>query len=313
MNDAVREDVSLGIAGFSFSDLYEPRRLRDLHAKFWEFAEARSSGLAQRFSQFGAGTLAKPAQSELLIDVAIVVGEFLERLFEIHAEANRLRDETRTLDAIFQFKRDFLRARVFKSLDESAIDEAQFEMLDADVRQLVAASSPHDDPEVRFAIAALALLAAEKTLTAGEPPAASIERAQAICAHRPEPELASRVRKALELLAEWCVQVQAAPSRHWLVQGWVSFTRPHKLDYEQLIELDHPRSDLPEATTGPEKHRRLRDGFRLTDPRMNRKEVLREVDYCIICHPREKDSCSHGFKDTAGGHQRNPLGIPLTG
>ncbi len=43
-----------------------------------------------------------------------------------------------------------------------------------------------------------------------------------------------------------------------------------------------------------------------------------EVDYCVICHEREKDSCSKGFpaKDpVAEGHtfKKNPLGIPLTG
>jgi NADPH-dependent glutamate synthase beta subunit-like oxidoreductase/NAD(P)H-flavin reductase len=46
---------------------------------------------------------------------------------------------------------------------------------------------------------------------------------------------------------------------------------------------------------------------------MNRKEYLREIDYCIICHPREKDSCSHGFHQLDGTWKPNPLGIPLTG
>ena len=55
MNDAVRDDFALGIAGFSFADLYEPRRLRDLHEAFWKFAV--DSWEAARFSPFIAVVL----------------------------------------------------------------------------------------------------------------------------------------------------------------------------------------------------------------------------------------------------------------
>jgi NADPH-dependent glutamate synthase beta subunit-like oxidoreductase/NAD(P)H-flavin reductase len=40
---------------------------------------------------------------------------------------------------------------------------------------------------------------------------------------------------------------------------------------------------------------------------------LREMHYCIICHPRNKDSCSRGFPEKDGQFKANPLGIPLTG
>lgn len=313
MNDVVREDVSLGMAGFSFSDLYEPYRLRDLHAEFWRFASARNDSLASRFAELAAGQLSRPQQSELLIELASLVGEFVARLFEIGRRAEELCTETRALEAIFQFKQDFLRTRVFRNSDQAPVDDAQFEMLDAEIGRLVAATPDHSDPEVRFAMAVLALVVCERALAASGSLSAEHDLAVKICAHRPEPALAEKVRAALETLADWCIQVNADPARRALVQGWVSFVRPQKLDFERLVELEHPRGDLPEALAGAAHHRRLRDGFRLTDPRMNRKEVLREIDYCIICHPREKDSCSHGIRDASGKHQKNPLGIPLTG
>src|SRR5262249_1445860 len=169
------------------------------------------------------------------------------------------------------------------------------------------------DPEIRLAETVLALLDSEKALAAGEAAADSFVLAERICAHRPEATLGQKVEQALAALVEWCVEVNADPVRRQEVRGWVSFIRPQKLDFEHLVQIDKPQPELPEALAGPAEHRRLRDGFRLTDPRMNRKEYLREIDYCIICHPREKDSCSHGFRDKSGGHQRNPLGIPLTG
>ena len=41
--------------------------------------------------------------------------------------------------------------------------------------------------------------------------------------------------------------------------------------------------------------------------------VLSEVDYCIYCHDRDKDSCSKGLRDKDGAFKKNPLGIALEG
>src|SRR5262249_18185307 len=63
---------------------------------------------------------------------------------------------------------------------------------------------------------------------------------------------------------------------------------------------------------GPAEGRRHRDGFGLTDERMTPREALREMHYCIICHPRDKDSCSKGLPEN-GSVKKNPLGIELEG
>ncbi len=319
MTDVVMEDIpsdiSLGLTGFKFSDLYVPARLRDLHEEFWKFAAGRNAAVLERFSLLKQGSLTKPEQSEVLIDVAGLTAEFLARLFAIDEAVAALRDDIRSLDPVFRLKQDFLRTRVFKKFDQPAVSESQFQELNAEVERLLAAIPERTDPEIRFAEAVVALLDCEKP-PAEQPEHGQHEKialAERICAHRPEATLTGKVQHALVTLGEWCVQVNADPARRARVTGWVSFVRPGKLDFEHLVQIEKPRDDLPEALTGPEHHRRLRDGFRLTDPRMNRKEVQREVDYCIICHPREKDSCSHGFRDAHGLHQRNPLGIPLTG
>src|SRR5689334_22441416 len=89
---------SLGLAGFSFSDLYRPLRLRDLHAAFWKFAAERQPGIEARFAGVANGSLTKPEQSDVLIAVAGLVGEFIARLFDIDSEAQQLRDETLELE-----------------------------------------------------------------------------------------------------------------------------------------------------------------------------------------------------------------------
>ena len=58
-----------------------------------------------------------------------------------------------------------------------------------------------------------------------------------------------------------------------------------------------PNPALPEERVGPARGHRRREGFTLTDPRMTPREVLGETHYCLLCHEREKDSCSKGFFD----------------
>lgn len=312
MNDAVEDDFSLGIAGFTFADFYSPPRLRDLHREFWKFAAAAAPELTGRFETLADASLPNPQRSEILIEVAAVLGDFLTQLFDIRADAERLSTETLNLEKVFQFKQDFLKTRVFKHFGKSVIDDATFQLLDAEIRRLLSAIPEGADPEIRFAELVLTLLRCEKSLSEGgdSPDHTLAERA---CAHRTENTLGERVQQALVLLGDWCVQVNATPARRQRVEGWVSFVRPATLDYEHLVQIERPQTDIPETIVGPTEHRRMRDGFKLTDPRMSRKEYLREIDYCIICHPREKDSCSHGFRDKTGARTRNPLGIELAG
>jgi NADPH-dependent glutamate synthase beta subunit-like oxidoreductase/NAD(P)H-flavin reductase len=58
---------------------------------------------------------------------------------------------------------------------------------------------------------------------------------------------------------------------------------------------------------------RRRVGFTLTDDRGTMRDSLYEIDYCMICHEREKDGCSIGLHDPDGTVKRNPLGIPTAG
>ncbi len=308
MDTVVDDDFALGVASFSFADLHDPLRLRDLHDEFWRWASDSDPDITGRFARLSDVSLPRPEQSEILIDVAALVGDFLAKLFRIVPDADRLRDETQSLETIFQFKQDFLKARIFKRFGEPALDDASFGQLNDDVQRLIKTIPLQADPEIRFAEAVKTLLACEK---AEDGPARNI--AEGMCGHLPGQNFAAKVQRGLQILGDWCVQVNADPRRGSMIAGWVSFVRPETLHYKQLVQITRPEPGLPEALEGPEELRRLRDGFHLTDPRMSRKEYLREIDYCILCHPREKDSCSHGMADASGKWKPNPLGIPLAG
>ena len=96
-------------------------------------------------------------------------------------------------------------------------------------------------------------------------------------------------------------------------RSWVLLGAPEPLNYHELVRREHPDPALPELGIGPEETLRHRDGFRLTDRRMKPRGVAAEVEYCILCHAREKDSCSRGLREKDGAPKENPLGIPLAG
>jgi NADPH-dependent glutamate synthase beta subunit-like oxidoreductase/NAD(P)H-flavin reductase len=121
------------------------------------------------------------------------------------------------------------------------------------------------------------------------------------------------VRAALRLLEAWAAAHALRPDAREHVKGWVSFRFPHPLNYEHLVQLERPEADLPELMRGLTGNLRRRDGFKLTDPRYNLREVLEEVNYCLYCHERDKDSCSKGLKERDGSFKKNPLGIELAG
>ncbi|MGH9217839.1 MAG: FAD-dependent oxidoreductase, partial [Vicinamibacterales bacterium] len=96
--------------------------------------------------------------------------------------------------------------------------------------------------------------------------------------------------------------------RHWVV-----FRFPETLDPVNLVRVVRRDAAHPEMMVGPEEKLRRRQGFTLTDERFTTREALSEIHYCVLCHERDKDTCSKGIHDKAGKVATNPLGIPLPG
>jgi NADPH-dependent glutamate synthase beta subunit-like oxidoreductase len=96
-----------------------------------------------------------------------------------------------------------------------------------------------------------------------------------------------------------------------MISDWISEFTGKKLDFDHL---EHAIvSDKDGITTYDAHHHRKRDGFALTDRRGTRREVTKQIDYCMICHEREKDSCSKGIHEKDGSIKKNPLGVETKG
>src|SRR5579859_4776760 len=117
---------------------------------------------------------------------------------------------------------------------------------------------------------------------------------------------------SLDALEAWLAVRRA--NLHDPLRRWASLHVPKNVDWSQLVEVVRPDPVMPELFVGPEHERRQRTGFSLTDRRMHRREVESEIEYCMLCHDRDKDSCSKGLLDAkTGAVKKNPLGVALDG
>jgi NADPH-dependent glutamate synthase beta subunit-like oxidoreductase/NAD(P)H-flavin reductase len=284
-HDADRE-FELGIPGFRYPDLHDCAGLERLHQAFLDDLAEADSKLAGEFEAYRKGTqLAHPVESELLIQVARRVSDFIARLFRIEGARETLRSAAERESVIFRFKKDFVKWRCAKRKDPKC-DGARLEQLEAGI-----VMRGYDlQSELAFARRVME----------------TVDR---------EAELRAKGADQSTLVEELeCVDVYIAQRlQHHDTRGWVSLHQPESMDHQQLVHIRRLEPNLPTALVGLEETRRRRDGFKLTDLRMSQREVESHVDYCIYCHDREKDSCTRGLKDKTGALKKNPLGIELAG
>ncbi|HEY8041821.1 MAG TPA: FAD-dependent oxidoreductase [Polyangiaceae bacterium] len=328
--------TALGIAGFEYSDLYDPARLRELNDAFDQWFEAESPDHHARFHAYrtclGKGMTAV-AQSEAILAAAPYVGRFVGRLFGVEQELERFKASVRRNDPLWRFRKDFAKKRVLRA------DAGKGWTLGPEKARVVARAALQamtdapiggtTDEERTIAIAALPLLelddVARKAAKAGgaqwtdELRQRGRRMRDALTAVAPDVSagdddaaLGRAVAFALEAIEAWLAARRA--DTHDPLRAWATMHVPKNLDYAHLVEMVRPDPGVPELFVGPEHERRQRLGFSLTDRRMRRREVEAEIEYCMLCHDREKDSCSKGMVDAKTGElKKNPLGVPLAG
>jgi NADPH-dependent glutamate synthase beta subunit-like oxidoreductase/NAD(P)H-flavin reductase len=287
-------NTPLGIGGFSFADLHQPARLRELYDRFVEQVKATEPELWSEWAQYREvpESLTAVRRGNIVVAMAPHVSRFISTLFAVGADAEALAAATRAYDVLFRFKIDFVRRRALPLLkggahvEATADDHALAEAITFGDRQFPASLSSvaSHDAETRLAAYGCSLLdreATDKDSVAGE----------------------------IESLKRWC----AAHLHDPRYRGWVVFRFPENLDYDHLVQVQRPDPKLPEEMTGPDDKLRRRQGFVLTDKRYTRREVLSEIHYCVLCHERDKDTCSKGIRDKEGKLTANPLGITLAG
>ena len=333
-------DFPLGEHGFTYQDLHRDHRLADLDRAFLDTLRRENASLADRLLAYRASpsSLDPLSRSRLIVEAARPLSAFVARLFGIEAELQKQKETAAPEAVLFRFRRDFLLRRAVKTKlpeDLAGLDLAAPRAAALALERALHPELPWEaDPELATSRMVAGLLDLESDFIATlrqkkkpEVSTAARDRAREL-ARRAAASAAPLARatgddddallvfleKTLEQYALWCHLRREHPALRAGVRDWVSFRLPENLDYQHLVETERPNPALPEERVGPSDRRRRREGFGLTDPRMTAREVLGETHYCLLCHEREKDSCSRGFVDAkTSSWQKNPLGISLKG
>jgi NADPH-dependent glutamate synthase beta subunit-like oxidoreductase/NAD(P)H-flavin reductase len=326
-------DFQLGIPGYMFSDLFDARRLADLTDTFYaEVAEKEPvlhDALTKYIAARGHG-FEKRAASKILTDSAPFLSDFIARMFGISAERAELEKEVLQQNPIWKYK-FFVQRRAAKAFTPEkleALDHYELTRALTELRNTGFDESLVSDDELGVAQVVSRLIDAEDALVKG------LELADG------DRETIQKLNTALDklkdktygkVLSNFVIDVDAtgdllqvktalrmfeawsAAEFYKKEKRWKAFKTPHPLDYQNLVHLIHPIEENPNVMRGLDEELRRRDGFKLTDDRGTMRDALYEIDYCMICHERDKDGCSTGLHEKDGSVKRNPLGIKTEG
>ena len=328
------QDFELGIAGFRYSDLFDPARLNALAETFYAEigkAEPTIHAALMKYVAAGGKSLERRAESKLLTDTAPYLSDFIARLFRVTNDRDELEKAILVQNPVWKFKFFVQRRAIKKYKAEELVDlnESQLWLALTQMRNAGFDETLVRDEELSIAEMAVALLDAEDALAKPEDAItpstrATVDKVNAAYEKFKDKEFGKlfsqyileqdetgdllTIKAALHLVEAWSAAAFFKKSKKWY-----SFKVPHALDYQNLVHLIHPEPKLHNILRGADAELRKRDGFKLTDDRGTMRDALFEIDYCLICHEREKDSCSTGLHDREGGIHRNPLGIKTEG
>lgn len=275
-------------SSWRYEDLFHHQGLARLDQEFLAYLGGRDAALSDQLASFRAGTEAHTplSQSTLLLAIAPHVEGFIARLFQIEEAASKLQAATLSHDAVMLFKKQFVqrRARRYRGEFPETFADLSHWLEDEAARR----GLPFADRE--WAIARLGeQWLGDETHYEGE----------------------------IERLTRWCALVLNNADIRAGFSGWSSFKLPDRVDHGHLVPVQRIERFGVEMAEGPPAGFRRRDGFHLTDLRMDARHVQSEVHYCLYCHDHDGDFCSKGFPEKKGvpelGLKVDPLGVTLTG
>jgi len=263
--------------GLAFEDLYSRAGIVRIDAMFLQHLADQDGALHLRLLAARDGAeLAPKERSELMLDLAPQLDDFVGELFGVTPVLRRLAEKHDALAPLYSVKRLFVQRQAAKKVKPEEAERLDGPALEADLA-------------ARF----------------GEP-VTELSFARHIAAWEEARDDNTEGLEAALNYAAWATFSVAGRTR-W--QDAVLFRVPHKVDPLTLI-LVVP--DARGAWTLPERRLRRRDGFGLTDAGMDLHQALDQANYCIWCHNQGKDSCAKGLRDRkTGALQENGFGVTL--
>ena len=281
--------------GISFADLYSIDGAKRIDAMFVARLRAADAPLARRLedARRDPASLARKAESELLIAVAPHLEDFLAELFGIAEEVRALEARHHELAPLYAIKRQFVQrkaANLYKADVTESFDAAR---LRATLEGRIG-STPHVHAfELAFA--------------------------NAVTQWQLDESANAEILDVALRYAAWALHTAAGRVAH---RGGVLFRAPRKLDMLHLVPIEETNQQGIEAWKLDNGHGlRRRRGFKLTDPGTDFVGGLNEAHYCIWCHEQGKDSCATGLFEkkaadsapAANPFKKTVFGVTLAG
>jgi NADPH-dependent glutamate synthase beta subunit-like oxidoreductase/NAD(P)H-flavin reductase len=259
--------------GFTFQQLFQPATLVQLDQQFLQTLQQFNPKLVDNLHLYRQGQHFTPEQiSELLLDCAPILEQFIAQLFEIQRDINNVKRDFLANSPVQTFKKWFVLRRArrrlskpetldsFEHLQDWVLTELQKVELGTigNLRNLAT-----DDLELAIAYLGAHYLSDEANFS-----------------------------NEIERLTQWCIQAFRTLAGQAFVKHWGSFQLPRQTDPTDLV---------PTLTTtdgylaGTLETRRQRSGFALTDSRMTTRAIQNEIHYCVYCHDHHGDFCAKGF------------------
>lgn len=339
--------------GFKFGDLFESQKLKELADKFYAFykeTDPVSYDIFQAYKECKGENFGELETSGIVIDSGRIMDKFVADFFGITAATEALKAENEEEKELLKVRSDFMAKRVFKKFKPADLTGLSYEEFDPKItliRTLLYPELPWSADEENATARMIRDLEEQeqhfKNLLEIMPngfvfdkeifkkAADSYDKLSTIDALKSFTEnivireykntegteeqkrLYEYLKNLVELLQKWCYTRMFDDNQKHVIKDWVLYKQPMNLDYNDLVHNKIEIPGIPEKISGEEDTFRRRDGFKLTDNRYDNRLIMGEVEYCVFCHERKKDSCSKGMHEKDGAPKRNPLGIPLNG
>ena len=339
--------------GFTFEDLFISNRLKELTGIFYNFYEKADNASFEKFKKYrdaGGIGFTNLEVSEITIESARVLDNFISDFFGISKDADELRTANENEKEILKVRSDFMAKRVFKKYKPQDLAGMNFAELDSLINVLKQTLYPgyewKKDEEkatammirdlagqelnyrdylevmpngfifdVKLASVSADSFAKLKSQANGKAFTEGIALTEYKNTSAAEEEKLTYefIKNTVEIIQKWCYAGMHDAARKKIIKNWTLFKQPMNVDFSHLVHNRAETPGIPERIYGTEDSLRRRDGFKLTDNRYNNREIMSEVEYCVFCHLRGKDSCSIGYLEKDGNAKKNPLGISLNG
>jgi NADPH-dependent glutamate synthase beta subunit-like oxidoreductase/NAD(P)H-flavin reductase len=268
--------------GLRFEDLYQRPGLVQIDEHFVAGLRQTDALLAERLNaaRRDPASLDRKKHSELLIELAPHVEDFIGDLFGISSELKAMQAKHNALAPLYSIKRRFIQKRAL-----TGAKPEQAALLDGGALRV--------DLEQKL----------------GGPFTEQLFTERVTAWLETEAEHTAAIATAIQY-SQWATLT--AKGQHMHASG-ILFKTPHKLDPMNLVPVESILVNKVPAIRMSPDHWRHREGFALTDHGMDLEHALDHAHYCIKCHNQGKDSCSTGLKEKTGEFKKSVFQVPLAG